>query len=287
MTYPWVPAYHQLGHRKGPVKAFLVHMAEGGGTVGYLSRQNPNSVSVHYVIERSGRIVQMVKEADASGSVNPKLIRISTDADGFFGYKAAKAVMGDWWSDPNSAVISVEIEGYASEGPSATQSAALIKLAVDVRGRFPSIRNLGHRDFASYKACPGKLIPWERFGGHGPVTEEEDEPVQSFTFGDDIRTGRLSVKTDRTDYAYLRLRDGTLNPASIIKDKRAFGPVRLLAGIGDNSDARSIGYVVGQEAAFLLATDVVFKTDQVDCTDVVMVELNKAADRAAIAVRAR
>lgn len=172
MSYAFTAAFHQYGLRKGPALAFLTHMAEGHGTVGYLSRQNPNGVSVHFVIESSGRIVQMLSLDAASGSVNPQLIRQDDDTDGFFGATAARAVLGDWHRDPNSAVISVEIEGFASLGPNVAQRQALAELAGYVRSQLPSIRgNLGHRDFARYKACPGRLIPWSSIGGHGLYRE--------------------------------------------------------------------------------------------------------------------
>lgn len=166
MTYPFVQAHNDYGPRKGPVRAFLIHMAEGGGTVGYLSRPNPRGVSVHYVIERDGRIVQMLKESHASGSVNPNDIRTS-NGPAPYGATAAKAVMGSWWKDPNSAVISLEIEGYASKGPNIVQRNSLASLVADVRSRYPSMGLLGHRDFADYKACPGAYIPWPKLGGHG------------------------------------------------------------------------------------------------------------------------
>lgn len=153
------------------MRAFLVHMAEGGGTVGFLSRPNPRGVSVHYVIEYSGRIVQMLLESHASGSVNPQDIR-TTDGPEPYGATAARAVMGDWWQDPNAAVISCEIEGFAAKGPNIDQRNSLASLVADVRSRYPNMGLLGHRDFADYKACPGVSIPWPKLGGHGPAQED-------------------------------------------------------------------------------------------------------------------
>lgn len=168
MSHPFVHATEDYGIRKGPVLGFVIHMAEGGGTVGFLSNPTvPRGVSVHYVIEYTGRIVQMLLESHASGSINPQDIRTTDDPDGFYGATAAKAVMGDWWKDPNSAVISVEIEGFAASGPNSAQHGSLRSLVNDVRSRFPLIGLLGHRDFAEYKACPGKLIHWDELGGHG------------------------------------------------------------------------------------------------------------------------
>lgn len=169
MTYPFVAAAAQYGTRKGPVKAFVVHMAEGGGTVGFLSRPNPRNVSVHYVIERTGRIVQMVRESEATGSINPNHLRTTDDVE-TFGATVRKSVMGEWDRDPNSATITVEVEGFAASGPNAAQHGSLKALIADVRTRFPSMGLLGHRDFQDYKACPGKLINWSELGGHGPAS---------------------------------------------------------------------------------------------------------------------
>lgn len=172
MSYPFVRAYVRLGNLRVTPKAFVIHMAEGGGTVGYLSRENPNSVSVHYVIERTGRIVQMLREYEASGSINPRDIR-QTDDEPFtdptgakvtYGVTAARAALGAYAYNPNVAVLSCEVEGYAKDGPNSLQNAALRSLIDDIRTRHPQISLLAHRDFADYKACPGKLIRWGELG---------------------------------------------------------------------------------------------------------------------------
>lgn len=180
MTYPYVQAYNDYGLRTRLALAFVVHMAEGGGTVSYLSKPNPNGVSVHYVIERSGRIVQMLHENRISGSIRATDLRTTDDLpfrspDGAwvtYGATAARAALGQYWSDPNTVVLSVEVEGFAFEGPNADQADALARLVADVRTRYPRIHILGHRDFTSRKACPGKLIPWARIG-RGAGTEED------------------------------------------------------------------------------------------------------------------
>jgi N-acetylmuramoyl-L-alanine amidase len=166
MAYPFVQARYDYGTRKGPVRAFVIHMAEGAGTVGYLSRDPARGVSVHFVIETTGRIVQMLQESHASGSINPNELRTGDDTV-TFGISYVKAALGSWWTDPNSAVLSVEIEGYAKDGPNAKQTTGLQALVADLRRRYPDIALLGHRDFQDYKPCPGRLIPWALIGGHG------------------------------------------------------------------------------------------------------------------------
>jgi hypothetical protein len=186
MAYPFVLSYFDYGSRgQTPVLGVVVHMAEGGGTVGYLSRQNPNGVSVHYVVEYSGRVVQMLKESAVNGSINPRDIRTTNDPQYNFrgewityGVSAAKNALGPWWSDPNRATIGIEVEGFAAAGPNASQTTALTRLVADIRSRFPDAYLLGHRDFADYKACPGKRIDWAAMGGHArAATPDGDNPM--------------------------------------------------------------------------------------------------------------
>lgn len=190
MSYPFVAAPDHWPRGGVAVKAVVVHMAEGGGTVNWLARNDGNSS--HYVIEYTGRIVQMVQEARAAGSIDPTKVRTDDDApfpfDGeqvVYGVTANKAALGADWRNPNAAVIAVEIEGYAKLGPNAAQREALLALVADIRSRHGGLPCLGHRDFQSYKACPGRLIPWPRLGGHGipvavPAPAPAGEAVKSF-----------------------------------------------------------------------------------------------------------
>lgn len=217
-----MPAANDYGRLKGPVLGFVIHMAEGGGTVQYLAGPNARGVSVHYVIERAGRIVQMLHEDRASGSINPRDIRM-TDGPEPYGRTAAVAVLGQWANDPNSAVLSLELEGYARDGPNAAQVVSLIKLVADIRTRFPDIGLLGHRDFADYKACPGAYIPWTALGGHGPAGE--DMPLIDFTLAKDEQGGTITVKPGGASVVTIDGGDRPTLTAGMVRP--AMGPVFL------------------------------------------------------------
>jgi hypothetical protein len=274
VTYPFVQARYDYGARTRPTRAFLVHMAEGGGTVGYLSRDPARGVSVHYVIEYSGRIVQMLREDHSSGSVNPGDIRTTDDKDGFYGVTAAKAVMGAEWSDPNLAVISCEIEGFAAAGPSPVQSTALRKLVNDVRTRYPAIGLLGHRDFADYKACPGRRIDWTALGGHGQG-EDMAEITIEFTGGpipfiaDDADNGAASWAADPPHAVLSRVKKLDVIGTVYIPDGTPHGRFVLFA---TGTTGRRI-------AAAKDVAPVPLPPPVVDCDDVVKVELEAAAVR--------
>jgi hypothetical protein len=218
MGYPFVQAYYDHGPRTAPVRAFVIHMAEGGGTVGYLSRANPNRVSVHYVIERGGRIVQMLKETHAGGHVNPRLLR-TTEGPDPYGATVRREVMGAWDRDPNQATIAVEIEGFASTGPDAMQTMSLRELVADVRTRYPTMGLLGHRDYQDYKACPGSRIPWTALGGHGP--RKDDMPGLRTRPADQLVRGvaRLAAGVE-----LIRLEDRDRVKLTVSAVRQAVGP---------------------------------------------------------------
>lgn len=196
LAYRIVPtASSEAGPRPGglrDIRGVVIHMAEGGGTVSWLTR--PDGNSSHYVVDYSGRITQMVRESWWAGSINPRKLRTTNDAAFTFegeriryGWTAAERALGAAARDPNRYVIAIETEGFAGKapvkgrpgydaranpdgGPNDRQRDALRALVADIRHRRGALPALGHRDFQSYKACPGKRIPWRDYGGHAVST---------------------------------------------------------------------------------------------------------------------
>jgi hypothetical protein len=193
MSYPFVQAMYFTAGAMTQPRAVVIHMAEGGGTVSWLTHPTNNNSS-HFVVEYSGRIVQMVRDSDASHSlhVDPRSDWPGTGDYGTFGFGYVKQLLGAGASDPNRYIFAVEVEGYAANGPNDAQVAALGRLIADLRSRYPSIKGLlGHRDFQDYKPCPGGRIPWEVLGGHGVFgSTPAPQPPPS---GGDITMARYAV----------------------------------------------------------------------------------------------
>ena len=192
----------EVGPRPNGVKdirAIVIHHAEGGGTVEWLTR--PDGNSSHYVVRYSGQIVQMVRESNWAGSMNPKLTRTNDDAPFTYlgevvsyGATALKRALGAGAADPNRYVIAIEVEGFAKDGPNAVQRKALRELVDEIRSRRGPLPCIGHRDQQSYKACPGKRIPWADYGGHAvrptaPVPIEGEPMILSFAVLYDLAVG--------------------------------------------------------------------------------------------------
>ncbi len=193
MTYPYVQAKHDYGVRQGPVLGLMYHMAEGGGTVHYLSTSGGvlRGVSVHAVCDVRGVVTQMLPWSHNSGSLNPA--DRSTDKL-YYGHKHLVNVLGPKWTDPNTAVLSMEIEGFAAIGPSPAQVDAAVAWGEDMKAQFSTLRGaLGHADQTNTKRCPGTSINmrlvFEGVGGHGlwhPQSSPE-EPVPLPTINDETR----------------------------------------------------------------------------------------------------
>lgn len=285
--YPFVHAANDLGTAKGPRLAITWHMAEGGGTVSYLAKPNPNGVSVHFVVEYTGRVVQMLKLDHMQSSLRTSDIRTSDDPPYgdppiTYGRTAALAVMGKWADishgtlGPNHASIGVEVEGFAAVGLNDKQSAAIGALFADMSGKYPGIRSLGHRDFQDYKACPGKHFPWGEVDGHGPSSE--DDMGVSFTI---LPGPSGSLVVNGSGHAYQRILDGTLHQVPDGYPKAWAQPVKLLKPMNTGPGDRQTGYLVGDEAAVFLAQDVTFTPVPTPDCSAVQRELDLANSRIA------
>jgi hypothetical protein len=205
MSYRFVQArYDSYGNRTA-TKALVVHMTEGSGTeadVDYLANNPLRGVSVHFVILKTGEIVQMLGWHRIAGSINPNELRTTDDPpytspDGarvVYGATLRDAIMGSWI---NGGLLAVEVGGKAVDGPNQAQSEALVRLVADVRTRYPSLPVLGHRDFTSTKGCPGHKVLWASLGGHGkpvaPPKTPEDPMGVSIKLGSTASGDPLSA----------------------------------------------------------------------------------------------
>lgn len=207
--------YDTYGNRQGPVLGFVIHMAEGNNVWSYLAFGNvARGVSVHFTIEADGEIVQMLELHRISGSINPGTIRRDDDTNGHFGASHARYVLGEWWLNPNHTVITVEVAGRALEGPNEKQVASIDKLFTFLRGKYPRIKPLGHRDFQNVKPCPGQKMWREGYppiGGHGkdfkPANMSEGGGSGDTETGDEMILAGEEV--DRNSSHYIQVPSGT------------------------------------------------------------------------------
>ena len=172
MAYPFVAAPDHWPRGGVPVRAIAIHHAEGGGTVSWLTRNDDDKPFTFM-----GEVI-------------------------VYGVTANKAALGEYWRNPNAAVIAIEVEGFAAEGPNAAQRISLGRLVVDIRTRH-DVPALGHRDWQNYKACPGRKIPWVDYGGHGNAGPGDDMPGLKVTLTGDKAISGVFRSTIATEAIYL------------------------------------------------------------------------------------
>ena len=290
MAYPFVQARWYTKGAMTEARAVIWHMAEGWGTVGYFERTARN-VSSHFVIERTGRIVQMVALTDASHTQHVQFDPDDADAEdcGIYSEAVGRAVLGTGWVDVNRYAVGIEVEGFRADGPNAAQVESIAELAAYLRRTLPTLRGaLGHRDVQDYKGCPGCKFPWARVGGHGLFTE--DEPMAIYERR--ARTGQFTVEAGSAPRGYRATPTGwevakTWTP--IDRDSGGVYDYQLVAIDGASRPSSLIHVVAGFFGDLFVSTAEVTETVDPppvpDCKAVVAAELEKAALRAAAAVR--
>lgn len=268
MANKFVQAQIDLGKAKGPRLGLMFHMAEGGHTVDFLSlpvtkKRNKFKVSVHGVIDDDGVFTQMLKYDHMHTSLNPN---VKSKNKGFFGVSHLKAVLGDWATvippklGPNHATLAVEIEGFAAAGPNPKQVATAIAWGLEMREKFPSLRGaLGHADQTNEKGCPGSSPAMRQIfagvGGHGLWKED---PMLAFKILElEVGAGTVTVKGN--GHSAIILATGKLFPIANGHEKRSYAKIRLTKPLDASPGDRQTGYLIGEDAALLLATDVDFK----------------------------
>jgi N-acetyl-anhydromuramyl-L-alanine amidase AmpD len=252
MSYRYVQAkYDSYGNRTA-TKALVVHMTEGSGTeadVDYLANNPLRGVSVHFVILKTGEIVQMLGWNRIAGSINPNELRTTDDPpytspDGarvVYGATLRDAIMGSWI---NGGLLAVEVGGKAVDGPNQAQSEALVRLVTDVRTRYPGLPVLGHRDFTSTKGCPGHRVLWASLGGHGkPVVVIPEDAVKRFRVPEGPQQ-LATLKAGTWLYVYSDLRT---DPANVQVSAAKAGettsrPLPYVGTFSSTPDVRIVAY---------------------------------------------
>lgn len=242
LPYRYVHATHDFGKSSKQKQGIVFHMAEGCNTVGYLSGGNVlRNVSSNFVVECDGEIVQMLPIQNTSGSINPRDVRRDNDEDGFWGRKFTRYYNDDILTGAaNQRTISVECDGKARAkwtccgktfppGLNPKQVDALVSLIKALRAKLPQELGVnGHRDFADYKACPGKADGTEAVlaaVGHGAEQAQPEPPPDPDPTVEELKATISSLRKQR---AALRGQVEDLEDALALAAKDAQRSYRML-----------------------------------------------------------
>lgn len=225
LPYPFRQASWDYGTRRVPAQGIVFHMAEGCDVAGYLEQrpgEQPRAprilrgVSATFAIQADGEVIQMLDLDHVSGSLNPRDVRSSNSADGFWGRRFTRYYDPDVMTGmANHRTISVEMAGEASSpwscggdhfpaGINPAQVASAIQLVKRLRQKYKRpIGVNGHADFADYKPCPGKGAGIKALlaaVGHGredqPAPPPEPNPCQGCQDALEAAKAKLDVAED-------------------------------------------------------------------------------------------
>jgi N-acetylmuramoyl-L-alanine amidase len=145
----WVPSPNFDERRPGFVIIHHTSSDTSARAIRILT-DSSSKVSAHYVIEREGRLFQLVDE------------------------RARAWHAGDsWWggnADLNSSSIGIELVNSGEEPFAEPQISTLLSLLAELRQRYriPVANYLGHGDIApGRKVDPSRYFPWQRLAGQG------------------------------------------------------------------------------------------------------------------------
>ena len=111
---------------------------------GVLEQFETYGVSSHYLIDRAGTVIRLVKDADVA-------------------YHAGKGAMPDGRTGINRFSIGIEINNTKTVGPNEAQYAALVKLVGHLRSTYSITAILGHSDIAPERKTDPWLFDWDAF----------------------------------------------------------------------------------------------------------------------------
>ncbi len=155
------------------------HTSNGNAAPALRTLTNPLSeVSAHYLITRTGRIVQLVDERDRA-------------------WHAGRSRWGAI-SDVNSASIGIELDNDGQEPYGQPLMAALYRLLEDLRARhqLTALAFVGHADVApGRKVDPSPLFPWRELAQRG-FGLWCDQPYPEPPAGFDVALGLQAIGYD-------------------------------------------------------------------------------------------